>query len=485
MAPTVYRCELAWLPDGRVGRDVRLEVADGRIVAVREGGPAGEAALDDGPVGRGGDHGGVVRSTVEHLRGLVLPGLANAHSHAFHRALRGRTHADGGSFWTWRERMYAVAARLDPDRLHALARATFAEMVLAGFTGVGEFHYVHHQGDGTPYDEPNRMGLALADAARQAGIRLTLLDTCYLAGGIDRPLEPGQRRFADADAAAWAERHAALRAALDTGTGASGDRRSAGREGHVVLGAAIHSVRAVPPDAIATVAEVADHHAEPLHVHVSEQPAENEACLAAHGRTPTGLLADLGALGPRTTAVHATHLSPGDLDLLAGTGTSVCVCPTTERDLGDGIGPVRDLHTAGVPLVLGTDGHARIDAFAEARSLELDQRLAHLERGVLPVRVLLDALTVRGHRSLGDGAAGRLEVGARADLVAVDLTSVRTAGTPPDAAAAAVVFGATAADVTDVVVDGRRVVRDREHLLGDVAGLLGRAVADVTGEVAP
>jgi cytosine/adenosine deaminase-related metal-dependent hydrolase len=201
----------------------------------------------------------------------------------------------------------------------------------------------------------------------------------------------------------------------------------------VVIGAAIHSVRAVPASAIPTVAGWVQRHGAPLHVHVSEQPAENAACRAAHGRSPTQLLADLGALGPRTTAVHATHLDDRDVELLASTGTTVCLCPTTERDLGDGIGPARALVAAGVPLSLGSDGHARIDAYAEARAVELDQRLVSLERGVLPVPALVAALTDVGQRSLGFADAGRLEVGAQADLVAVDLTSVRTAGATPDA----------------------------------------------------
>ncbi len=450
---SVYRCELAWLPDGRVAAGVDIEVADGRIVAVRrEPGAPGPA-------------------TPEHLPGLVLPGLANAHSHAFHRALRGRTHTGGGTFWTWRERMYAVAARLDPERLHALARATFAEMVLAGITAVGEFHYVHHTPHGTPYADPNAMGEALVAAAREAGLRLTLLDACYLAGGIGEPLTGTQRRFGDRDVQAWAARAEALA----TRHAATAD---------VAVGAAIHSVRAVPAEAIATVATWAERHTAPLHVHLSEQPAEDAACRAAYGCTPTQLLHDRGALGPRTTAIHATHVSPDDIALLAATGAGVCLCPTTERDLGDGIGPARALDAAGVPLALGTDGHARIDPFEEARSLELDQRLLHRERGVLPLPRLLDAASAEGHRRLGWSDAGRLQVGARADLVAVDLTSVRTVGVPAADAAATAVFAASAADVTDVVVGGRRIVRDRVHVLGDVATLLGRAVAGVTGEVA-
>ncbi|MFU8841041.1 MAG: formimidoylglutamate deiminase [Nitriliruptoraceae bacterium] len=465
--PRVYRCELAWLPGGRVVAGVDIEVADGRIIAVREGRPGTRRATGEEPGAPA-----PTAASVEHLPGLVLPGLANAHSHAFHRALRGRTHTGGGTFWTWRERMYAVAARLDPERLHALARATFAEMVLAGITAVGEFHYVHHAPDGTPYADPNAMGEALVAAAREAGIRLTLLDACYLAGGIGQPLTVAQRRFGDRDVQAWAARAEALAT------------RHAGAD-DIAVGAAIHSVRAVPARAIPTVATWAERHAAPLHVHVSEQPAENAACRAAYGCTPTRLLHDRGAFGPRTTAIHATHVTPDDIALLAAAGAGVCLCPTTERDLGDGIGPARALEAAGVPLALGTDGHARIDLLEEARSLELDQRLVHLERGVLPLTRLLDAASVDGHRRLGWSDAGRLEVGARADLVAVDLTSVRTVGAPAADAAATAVFAASAADVTDVVVGGRRIVRDRDHVLGDVAALLARAIDGVTEEAAP
>lgn len=444
---TVYRCELAWLPDGSTAADIVIEVADGRIIAVE-------------PSGSGG------RPVDETLRGLVLPGAANAHSHVFHRALRGRTQGDGGSFWDWRARMYEAASRLDPDRYLALARATYAEMASAGFTAVGEFHYLHHGPDGVPYDDPNELGLTLVEAARQAGLRITLLDTCYLSGGVGEDLGPVQRRFGDGDAARWASRVEDLHERL----AAAGD---------VTVGAAIHSVRAVPAADIPVVVAWATSHGAPLHVHVSEQPAENEACHAVHGRSPTVLLADCGALGPRTTAVHATHLDDLDVRALAGSGARVCLCPTTERDLGDGIGPADRLAAAGVSLSLGTDSHAVIDAFEEARAIELDLRLATLQRGNLPITDLFDIMTAAGQTSLGTADAGRLQVGARADLVAVDLTSVRTAGASASNAAAAVVFGAAAADVTDVIVDGNRVVRDRAHVLGDVGALLAGAIEEL------
>ncbi len=434
-----YWCEQAWL-GSRVASGVRVDVNDGRITATTE---------DAGP----GD--------AHQLAGFVLPGLANAHSHAFHRALRGRGQRGGGSFWTWREAMYAVAARLDPDSYLRLATAVYAEMALAGITCVGEFHYLHHGTGGVPYDDPNAMQAALAQAAAAAGIRITLLDTCYLTGGIGRPLEGVQLRFGDGDADRWAE-------------------RALSRSGapHVQLGFAAHSVRAVPVDQLARVPLAAD--GAPLHVHLSEQPAENETCLAAHGRTPTALLVEHDVLRYGATAVHATHLTDSDIGLLGERGVDVCFCPTTERDLADGIGPARRLTDAGCGLSLGSDSHAVIDLLEEARAVELHERLATGVRGRFDVPALLDAATAQGHRSLGWTEAGRIEVGAAADLVAVDLTSVRTAGGEDPAATA--VFAATAADVIDVIVGGTRIVQDGQHLLvPDVGRALGEAIGALNG----
>ncbi|MEV7230271.1 formimidoylglutamate deiminase [Polymorphospora sp. NPDC051019] len=441
---TRWHAAYAWL-DGRTGPDpdVLIEVTDGRFTTIDVGVPAPPDAT--------------------RLAGLVLPGLANTHSHAFHRALRGRTHTGGGTFWTWRERMYDVATRLDPDSYLALARATYAEMALAGITCVGEFHYLHHAPDGRPYADPNAMGAALVEAAAQAGVRLTLLDTCYLTATVDgKPLAGPQLRFGDGDAAGWAARVDAFRPAGD----------------HARLGAAIHSVRAVPAAQLGDVAGWAAAHDAPLHAHLSEQPAENEACLAYHGTTPTGLLAGAGALGPRTTAVHATHITRADLTTLGGSGTGVCLCPTTERDLADGIGPARAIADAGSPLSLGSDSHAVIDPFEEARAVELDERLRTRRRGHFGAGELLRAAGPAGHRALGWTDAGRIAVGARADLVAVRLDSVRTAGVEPVGA----LFAATAADVDLVLVDGAVVVRDGRHVRVDVPAELARSVANSYGE---
>jgi formiminoglutamate deiminase len=354
--------------------------------------------------------------------------------------------------------MYDVADRLDPENYLALARATYAEMALAGITCVGEFHYVHNQPGGVPYSDRNAMGAALIEAAAQVGIRLTLLDACYLAGGIGEPLTPSQQRFSDGDAAGWAAR-------VDELSDAS----------HVRISAAIHSVRAVPSDQLGDVADWARTRAVPLHFHLSEQRAENDACIERFGVTPTRLLADSGALSAAAVAVHATHLTADDVALLASSSTGVCLCPTTERDLADGIGPAGALAAAGVALSVGSDGQSVIDLFEEGRGIELDERLATYSRGTFAAGGLLDAMTVAGHRALGWPDAGQLAVGMRADLVAVDLTSRRTAG--GGATAETAVYAASAADVTDVVVEGNVVVKDREHIrLGDIGAALQAAI---------
>ncbi|MFC4243809.1 formimidoylglutamate deiminase [Gryllotalpicola reticulitermitis] len=376
--------------------------------------------------------------------GTVLAGSGNAHSHAFHRALRGRTHDQGGDFWVWRREMYRVAAALDPESYFALAEATFAEMVAAGWTAVAEFHYVHHRPDGTPYDDPNAIGAALIAAARSAGIRLTLLDTCYLAGGIDKPLEPAQRRFGDGTVDAWLERwHALAELGGDT----------------VTIGAAMHSVRALAPEDIARVAALLPAEV-PLHIHLSEQQAENEHALARYGRTPTQLLAEAGALTPRLSVVHATHLVADDVRRLGDAGVTAVFCPTTEADLGDGIGPARALADAGATLALGSDQNAVIDPFLEVRALEGGERLRTHARGRFTPAQLDAARSTGGYRALG--LAGGLAVGGLADLIEVDSESARTAGSE----LAQLALAATAADVTTVVVGGRVVARNG-HLADD------------------
>ena len=427
---TSYVLDRAWV-DGAVRDDVLVEIEDGRFTRVELLGQSPNFSSNATPEKFRDPSRTWDPST--RLAGLTLPGLTNDHSHAFHRALRGRTQRERGTFWTWREQMYAVAGRLDPDSYLALARAAYREMVASGYTSVSEFHYVHHQPDGTPYAEPLAMRQALEDAARQAGIRLTLLDTCYVSSGFGAPPEGVQRRYSDGDAQRWAER--------------AGDGP-----------AAIHSVRAVPRDQLPVFRGRA-----PLHVHLSEQRAENDACLAAYGVTPTRLLHEADLLGPDTTVVHATHLTDDDIELLGTTGTRVCVTPTTERDLADGIGPARRLRDAGCRITIGSDSHAVVDPFEELRALEMDERLATGERGHWTAAELVAVGTT----------TTAIEVGAPADLVTLDTTSPRTAGTGADEHTA--VFAATAADVVHVVADGRVVFArgDQEEIGRELDGAIG------------
>ena len=434
---TTYLLERALLPDG-VHDDVLVDVVSGRFASVEPG---------------------VLASGAERVPGLTLPGLANTHSHAFHRSLRGRTQHGRGSFWTWREQMYSVAERLDPDTYLELATATYREMVAAGITCVGEFHYLHHRRDGRPYDDPNAMGLALVEAARVAGLRITLLDTLYLSSGFGATPEGAQVRYDDGSVQGWLDRVGAL----DVGDGA-------------LVAGALHSVRALPADPTSVLAALADQvQGRPLHVHVSEQVAENDGCHAAYGVSPTRLLADHGLLGPTTTLVHATHLSSEDVALIGGAGAFVSFCPTTERDLGDGVGPSRRLAEAGARLTVGSDSHAVIDLFEEMRAVELDERLVSQRRGHWRSGELLRAATTTGHASLGWDEAGAIAVGKRADLVTLDTDSPRTAGTGADEHTA--VFAAVAEDVTHTMIDGRIVFRQGER------DEIGRALAQVIGKV--
>ena len=411
---------MAWV-GGEIAEQVAIETRDGRIAAIT---PASER-----------------RNGSEDLPGITIPGLANVHSHAFHRALRGRTHGGGGDFWSWRSQMYELAARLEPASYFELARDTYREMVAAGITAVGEFHYLHHRPGGAPYDDPNAMGWALIAAAAEAGLRLTLIDACYLQAGVDGgELDGAQLRFGDAGVAGWSRRVSALEPAE-----------------RVRIGTAIHSVRAVDPEAMELVAAWAADRGAVLHVHLSEQPAENEACLEATGLTPAELLARAGALGANTTAVHAIHLEDEDVRLLGDGSTNVCLCPTTERDLGDGVAPAPELVGAGARLCFGTDSNAVIDLFEEARAAELDLRLTRGKRGILSPALLVEAATANGMRALGWPEAGRLIPGATADFCTVSTDGPRLRGVTPDTALGHLVFAASAADVSHVVVGGRVV----------------------------
>lgn len=440
---TRFWCQLAWLGGEGAVPGVVLDVADGVITAVSDGVimPPPDATT---------------------LSGITLPGFVNAHSHVFHRALRARTHAATEDFWGWRDAMYDVAGSLDPDSLYALARATYAEMALAGITTVGEFHYLHHGPGGEPYADPNAMSSAVIAAAGDVGIRLTLLDTLYLRGGHDEELSPVQQRFSDGSPEAWAER-------------ADGHRYGA----MVRHGAAIHSTRAVAKDDMAQVVDWAHARGAPLHAHVSEQPAENAASLAEYGRSPTHVFEGAGALDERFTAVHATHLDDADVELLANAGAMACICPTTERELADGIGETGRMTAADIGLCLGSDSNAVVDMHEEMRAVELNQRLATGRRGTHEPVDLLDMATRGGASSLGWPEAGQLTAGSAADFVTVGLDSVRMAGTDLGNALDAVVFAATASDVTSVVVAGERIVDKGIHVRIDTATELRTVLEDL------
>jgi formiminoglutamate deiminase len=401
-----WHAEQAWL--GHRAENVLIEVVDGHITSVEEGTPAPDDAIV--------------------LEGWTIPGLANVHSHAFQRLLRGEIESGGGDFWEWRAQMYRFT-EWDPDDYSRHARDVFREMLEAGITAVGEFHYLHGHG--------NQLGEALIAAAREEGIRLTLIDACYLRGGLDgRPLEAEQRSFSDGDADAWARRLDQLR---DT----DGAR----------IAAAIHSVRAVDSESMRIVATYAREHRMPLHVHLAEQQAEVEECLAVEGCTPAELLDREGILGPDLTAVHAIHVSDRDVALLGENRVSICACPTTERDLGDRVGPLHALTEAGCALCVGSDSNAVIDVIEESRALELDQRRATGRRVLHQPEDLLRAATADGMRSLG-WDAGELRAGMLADFITLDQTDSTWRELNPSY----IVYGFAACDVTNVVVGGQTVV---------------------------
>lgn len=442
---TRFWCESAWL-DGAVTSGVLLTADEtGTLTSVDTG--VAEAPAD-----------------AEVIRGLTLPGGVNAHSHAFHRILRGRTHGDGGTFWTWREVMYSVAGRLSPESYETVARAVFAEMLAGGYTSVGEFHYVHHAPDGTPYPEAHAMERALARAAASAGIRIRLLDTCYLTGGIGTELSDEQARFGDGTIEDYLDRHARLASdfAAEFPVDAAGNS-------FVTVGAAIHSVRAVPASDLPRFAEITG----PLHVHLSEQPAENEASIAAYGTTPTQVLARAGVVTERLSPVHATHLTDADIATLGEGATTIVMCPCTEADLADGIGPARELAEAGATIALGSDQHVVLDALRETQGLEAGERLRSGERGRFSPAELIDALTLGGARSL-DLPVGELTVGKACDFIAVRTDSMRTFGSLGEQ----VVLSATATDIHMTVSGGVVRVRDGVHTaLGPIPGLYAEAFA--------
>lgn len=386
---------------------------------------------------------------IEYLPGLaLLPGFVNVHSHVFQRALRGHTHrplSQHDTFWTWRNAMYAEAQLLTPERLYASAVQTYREMLAAGYTTVGEFHYVHHHPDGQPYAAPNAMAEAVLRAGHDAGIRVVLLITAYAQAGFQQPPQEEQRRFCDASVEDYLARVEALRV-----QGAP-------------LGVAPHSVRAVPENWFRAIATYSKEHSLPLHVHADEQVAEIEQCHAVYGCTPIEMLDRFGALHAQTTVVHATHASDKEIELLAQRGSIVCVCPTTEGDLGDGIAPYAELLAAHIPLTIGSDSNTRLDPIEELRWAEYSARMRYQRRRVLvsdemasPGPLLLEYGTRCGATSLGI-QTGVVAAGMAADFVAIDLKAPVLRGWNEADFLDMLFFGASAQVIQQTWVQGRKV----------------------------
>ncbi|MBA2345878.1 MAG: formimidoylglutamate deiminase [Rubrobacter sp.] len=397
--------------------NVAVTFEDGRIVEV---GPATEG---------------------ERLPGRALaPGFVNDHSHAFQRGLRGRVEHRSSDhlhddFWTWREKMYELAESMDPDSMQRTAERCYGEMLSAGYTSVTEFHYVHHRSDATHYDDLNALAKAVAEAAENVGIRLVLLPTAYARGGIPR--------FRDASPEAYFERVDAL-------------REWAADRAPVEVGVAAHSVRAVPRGWLESLAEYARIHSLPLHIHADEQPREIEESEEEHGIKPIELLAETGFLGPRTTVVHATHADENELDLLSKHDSSVCVCPTTEGNLGDGFLPAEGILKRGIRLSIGSDQHARLDPFEELRELETNARRLAGRRNVL----VAEGETSPTPYLLRTGwQRDRLKPGAPADFVEIDLAPPEISDIEPEHLTSALVFGAGRDVVAASWVNGQCVYR--------------------------
>lgn len=437
---TLYRPELLYRDGGFVA-GAGLLVSD-----------AGEILASDADVG-------AVR-VVELPGKALLPGFVNAHSHAFQRLIRGRAESRAGSgrdFWSWRGTMYRAASGLEPEDVYDAARMAFLEMALAGITTVGEFHYLHNDPDGRPYEDPNLLAKQVIAAARSVGLRIVLLRVAYLRSGFEVPRDPGQARFFETGEAFLDNMNALMR-------DCSGDAE-------VGFGVAPHSVRAVALPELKKIAEWNHDARLPLHMHVSEQAAENEACVREHGVTPVSLLEREGILSPEFTAVHAIHVTDAEMRALAKAGAAVCACPTTERNLGDGVFAADRAMAKGVRVALGTDSQAQIDPMEDARELEYHLRLVQQKRGILdgiddiPIaRRLFECATVNGARAMGlDG--GELKAGMAADFITVDLKNAAIAGCSAEDLPAMLVFALRPAAVRDVAVRGRMIVCDGRHAL--------------------
>lgn len=392
----------------------------------------------------------------------ILPGLVNGHSHAFQRVLRGRTEnrtaSERDSFWTWRQSMYHAASRLSPEALYHASRMAFIEMLLGGITTVGEFHYLHHAPGGAPYADRNELAWQVLRAALDAGLRIGLLRTAYTRSGWGKPAEPGQARFVTPRVEDFIADTEDLRRAI---------ARTEDAE-RAWVGVAPHSLRALPIDDVRETLAYARAQQIPVHMHVSEQPSDVEACLAEYALRPVELLDQSGLLDSHFTAVHAIHVTSGEIAALARAGAMVCACPTTERNLGDGTVPADQFLSAGVRVSLGSDSNVQINLLEDARSLEYHLRILKLERAVLPAKHLFSCATEGGAASIG-APGGSLEIGRPADFftVALDDPSIVGAGADPETLLSCIVFSAERTAIRDVAVGGQFVVRDGRHPLAD------------------
>jgi formimidoylglutamate deiminase len=427
-----------WLPD--------YVYVDGRF-------QSGRAVVCDG-------EGKIVEITEDvsdaiRLKGrALLPGMVNAHSHAFQRVIRGRTEHRSqhstDSFWTWREQMYTAANALEPEEIYAVSRLAFLEMALTGITAVGEFHYIHHSRDGSPYSDANLLEREVIRAARDVGIRIALLRVAYARAGYQTESNPQQVRFIEDSPDVYLKN-------LEQLLNVSDDM--------AWIGVAPHSVRAVPLDYLKPIVAFANERALPVHMHVAEQPAEVSACIAEYGRSPVALLETEGLLSKHFTAVHAIHVTPKAIAALARSGAFVCACPTTERNLGDGVVPADAYFDGGVRIALGSDSQIQIDLLEDARELEYHLRLQKMERNVLAPMLaerLFDCATINGAASIGF-EGGRIKPGAPADFFTVDLNDLSIAGSSPDDLLTNIVFSLARTAVRDVVVAGKRIVEDGKH----------------------
>ena len=405
---------------------------------------------------------------------IVVPGLVNAHSHAFQRSMRGRTeYLDKGhesdDFWSWRSLMYQEAARQTPELIGNVARLAFLEMVLSGVTAVGEFHYVHHRPNGTPYDDPNELANQVIQAALDVGIHITLLNVAYHRGGFQRALVQEQFRFVDDRVDDYLQRTDALAQAWQ-------------REGRVAVGYAPHSIRAVPSTWLSEIVNAARRQQRVIHIHACEQRAELEQAMGEYGRGPIAVFEELGLFEVNSTLVHATHIDDSDVQRLKGTSASVCLCPTTERNLGDGFAPADLLFHEQIPVCLGTDSQIQIDLWEDARQVEYQQRLlkerrnvlapyapSKLHPGVLSLdtgRALWPTLNRNGAHSIGLNS-GALSAGQNADFITLDLGHPSFVGFRPQATFGQLVFGVQRSAVRDVFVRGEQIVRAGRHAQQD------------------